>query len=77
MSRHDPKANCPTPWKKRHPTEWQAENALSSMWRHRRHGGPLPTRVYPCDCGGYHTTHLTLAEHEARVGRRPQPPRGA
>lgn len=77
MSRHDPKANCPLPHKKRHPSVWQAENEMRRVYRGRRRGGPLPVRVYLCVCGGYHTTSLTIEQHAEYEARRQQPPRGA
>lgn len=74
MSRPNPRERCPTPHKKRHPTTWQAENALSSVWRSRTHGGPLPVRVYACDCGGYHLTHVPLDKYLGRTSPRPPSP---
>lgn len=47
--------NCPTPHKKGHPSQWQAEAALEKAWRRGR-GSHLPCRAYQCRCGLWHLT---------------------
>lgn len=47
--------DCPRPDKKKHPTRWHAENALTRAWRTGRNKH-LPTRAYHCRCGAWHLT---------------------
>lgn len=51
-----PLPECPTPFKRKHPTKHHATQAMSRAWRRARHGGALPTRVYLCPCGAWHLT---------------------
>lgn len=46
---------CPCPTKRKHPTRRQAVNQMRTAWRTGR-GKKLPTRVYKCRCGYWHTT---------------------
>lgn len=50
---------CPTPHKVRFPNEQQADDALGRAWRNMR-GTYLPGRVYQCECGFWHLTHVPL-----------------
>lgn len=47
---------CPTPWKKRFKRQSSAEQEMRLFWRTAGKGKPMPTRVYECPCGGWHTT---------------------
>lgn len=48
---------CPTPGKKAHPTQMQAENAMRRQWRNPRPGRTHAIRAYHCPCGKWHLTH--------------------
>ncbi|WP_043654443.1 hypothetical protein [Nocardia thailandica] len=47
--------SCPTPHKKGHGTQAEAEAALARFWRAQKPGA-RPTRVYLCRCRKWHTT---------------------
>jgi len=47
---------CPTPGKKRFKTREKAEAEMRLFWRTSGKGKAMPTRVYECSCGGWHTT---------------------
>lgn len=51
---------CPTPYKRKHPTEHHAGQAISRAWRRGKHGGALPVRCYLCPCGAWHITSKPL-----------------
>ena len=55
-----PPPECVTPYKRKHPTQFHAEQALARTWKRGRHGGALPVRVYQCPCGAWHLTSKPL-----------------
>lgn len=51
-----PQAFCPTPKKRRYPTQRAAELALLEFWRDAPEWKKQIRRVYECPCGQWHTT---------------------